>query len=598
VVADPLVGRLVVDPLIGQVLEGRYQVASRVARGGMATVYVARDLKLGREVAVKVMHSEVARDEEFVARFIGEAKIAAGLAHPNVVAVYDQGTSGEHVFLVMEYVPGRTLRDLLNERGRLGPRHALSLLRPVLAALGAAHRAGLVHRDVKPENVLLTDDGRVKVADFGLARAQAASKQTKTGLIIGTVAYMAPEQVVSGTADARSDVYSAGILLFELVTGRQPYLAESPLAVAYKHVNEVVPLPSGVLPGVPPALDALVAAATAVDPRRRPADADHFAAAVAEVERTLPADIDHRLAQAAPPEPHNATAILQVPPGLLGRSAQVSDESPVLNRILSAFTGRFVLVGIGLIALLVLGSAAWYQTAGQYQSTPSVIGLSVTDATAELKAKGYTVFQGPARFSDKIVKGGVTATDPPPGGRISQGGVITVFPSKGLQGGAITVPPSKGLQGVPIPDLKGMSLSRAQAALQALGLTFVSATEPSAGIPSGQVTRTVPPAGRTAQPGADTIIIYVSSRRGPNRLPVPSVVGQTQEQARQTLQVAGFKVTINEQDPANGQQNDIILAQNPPAGSLAAAGTMITLLATKHGGGGHGHGHGGGGNGG
>ncbi|MCW2939881.1 MAG: hypothetical protein JWN00_2866, partial [Actinomycetia bacterium] len=547
---------------------------------------VARDLKLGREVAVKVMHSDVARDEEFVARFIGEAKIAAGLAHPNVVAVYDQGTSGEHVFLVMEYVPGRTLRDLLNERGRLGPRHALSLLRPVLAALGAAHRAGLVHRDVKPENVLLADDGRVKVADFGLARAQAASKQTKTGLIIGTVAYMAPEQVVSGTADARSDVYSAGILLFELVTGRQPHLAESPLAVAYKHVNEVVPLPSGVLPGVPPALDALVAAATAVDPRRRPADADHFAAAVAEVERTLPADIDHRLAQAAPPEPHNATAILQLPPGLLGRGAQVGDESPVLNRILSAFTGRFVLVGIGLIALLVLGSAAWYQTAGQYQSTPSVIGLSVTDATAELKAKGYTVFQGPARVSDKIVKGAVTATDPPPGGRISQGGVITLFPSKGLQG-------------VRIPDLKGVSLSRAQAVLQALGFTFVSATEPSADIPSGQVTRTDPPAGRTAQPGADAITIYVSGPRGPNGLPVPSVVGQTQEQARQTLQVAGFQVTINEQDPAKGQQNDIILAQNPPAGSPAVAGTMITLLATKHGGGhGHGHGHGGGGNGG
>lgn len=592
-VVDPLVGQLVADPLIGQVLEGRYQVASRVARGGMATVYVARDLKLGRDVAVKVMHSDVARDEEFVARFIGEAKIAAGLAHPNVVAVYDQGTSGEHVFLVMEYVPGRTLRDLLNERGRLGPRHALSLLRPVLAALGAAHRAGLVHRDVKPENVLLTDDGQVKVADFGLARAQAASKQTKTGLIIGTVAYMAPEQVVSGTADARSDVYSAGIMLFELVTGRQPYLAESPLAVAYKHVNEVVPLPSGVLPGVPPALDALVAAATAVDPRRRPADADHFAAAVAEVERAIPADIDHRLAQAAPPEPHNATAILRLPPDLLGRSAQVSDESPVLNRILSAFTGRFVLVGIGLIALLVLGTAAWYQTAGQYQSTPSVIGLSVTDATAELKAKGYTVFQGPARFSDKIVKGAVTATDPPPGGRISQGGVITLFPSKGLQ-----VVPTPAPKGVPIPNLKGMSLSRAQAALQALGFTFVSATEPSANIPSGQVTRTNPPAGRTAQPGADAITIYVS--RGPNGHPVPSVVGQTQEQARQTLQVAGFRVTINEQDPANGQQNDIILAQNPPAGTTAAAGTMITLLATKHGGGGqggggHGHGHGGGG---
>jgi serine/threonine protein kinase len=247
----------------------------------MATVYRAHDLNLGREIAVKVMHPNIAQDEEFVARFIGEAKSAAGLSHPNVVMVYDQGFSDRHVFLVMEYVPGRTLRDLLKERGRLGPRQALSLLQPILAALGAAHRAGLVHRDVKPENVLLTDDGQVKVADFGLARAVSASNQTKTGLIMGTVAYMAPEQVVSSSSDARSDVYAAGILLFELLTGMQPHRAESPLAVAYKHVNEVVPLPSSVLRGMPPQLDTLVAAATARDPARRPPDADRFLAVVA-----------------------------------------------------------------------------------------------------------------------------------------------------------------------------------------------------------------------------------------------------------------------------------------------------------------------------
>lgn len=587
---------MVADPLIGQVLGGRYHVASRVARGGMATVYVARDLKLGRQVAVKVMHPEAARDQEFVARFIGEAKIAAGLTHPNIVAVYDQGTSGEHVYLVMEYVPGRTMRDLLNERGRLGPRQALSLLRPVLAALGAAHRAALVHRDVKPENVLITDDGQVKVADFGLARAESASKQTKTGLIIGTVAYLAPEQVVSGTANARSDVYAAGVLLFELVTGRQPHQAESPLAVAYKHVNEVVPPPSSVLPGIPPELDALVAAATARDPALRPANADHLMAAVVEVERALPADIDHRLTQVTPGELHNATAILALPPqdpphqaatvlppGLLGRHAAHREDSPVLNRVLSAFTGRFVLVGVGLIALLVLGWAVWFQAAGQYQSVPSVIGLSITDAESALQAKGFKVVHGPARFNDKIARDAVVATNPSPGSRISGGGAITLFPSKGLQA-------------VQVPDLKGKSLAQAQAALQSLGLTSTSATEPSADIPSGQVTRTDPPAGQTAQPGTDAVTIYLSSTgtQTPNGFQVPDVVGQTQEQASQALLDAGFQVTIREQDPANGQQYDTVLAQNPPAGNPAAAGTMITLLATRHGGD-HGQGNPGGG---
>jgi serine/threonine protein kinase len=193
----------VADPLVGQVLDGRYRVQARIAQGGMATVYVGHDQKLDRTVALKVMHPNLAGDEDFVRRFIGEAKHAAALSHPSVVAMYDQGTDKGHVFLAMEYVPGRTLRDLLTERTRLGPRQALELIQPVLAALGAAHRAGLVHRDVKPENVLLNADGRVKVADFGLARAESASKQTKTGMLIGTVAYLAPEQVISGDADAR-----------------------------------------------------------------------------------------------------------------------------------------------------------------------------------------------------------------------------------------------------------------------------------------------------------------------------------------------------------------------------------------------------------
>src|SRR4051794_36537887 len=292
-----------VDPLVGQVLDRRYRIDSRIARGGMATVYLSHDLKLDRTIALKVMHPGLAQDDDFVRRFIHEAKSAAGLSHPNIVAVFDQGTDGANVFLAMEYVPGRTLRDVLTQRGRLGPREALEVMRPVLAALAAAHRAGLIHRDVKPENVLVMEDGRIKVADFGLARAESASKQTKTGVLLGTVGYLAPEQVLSGTADARADVYAAGIMLFELLTGRQPYEGDTPLAVAYKHVNEVVPLPSSRLPGLPAQLDALVATATSREPTRRPPDAGHFLAAVSEARRALPAGIDQTMAPRPPPRP-------------------------------------------------------------------------------------------------------------------------------------------------------------------------------------------------------------------------------------------------------------------------------------------------------
>lgn len=254
----------------------------------MATVYLGTDTRLDRTVALKVMHAELANDEDFVRRFVGEARSVARLSHPNVVAVYDQGADGRTLYLAMEYVPGRTLRDLMNERGRLSPRDALDIMDGILAGLGAAHAAGIAHRDVKPENVLLTSGHSVKVADFGLARTMAGTSHTKTGLLIGTAAYLAPEQVSRGAADARTDVYAAGVMLFEMLTGSQPHTADTPLAVAYKHVNEVVPAPSRFAPGITPSLDALVTRATSRDPELRPVDAGQFLRAVAEVRRSLP----------------------------------------------------------------------------------------------------------------------------------------------------------------------------------------------------------------------------------------------------------------------------------------------------------------------
>jgi eukaryotic-like serine/threonine-protein kinase len=276
------------SPPAGQLLDGRYRIEAQLARGGMATVYLATDTRLDRTVALKIVHQELAVDEEWVSRFDEEARSAARLSSQNIVAVYDQGSDGPLHFLAMEYVPGQTLRELLDARGSLDPPEALHIIDGVLRGLAAAHAAGIVHRDVKPENVLLTRFGEVKVADFGLARATSATSHTKAGMIIGTAAYLAPEQVSPGTADARTDVYAAGIVLFELLTGRQPFIADTALAVAYKHVNEAVPAPSQLVPGLPPAIDALVAMATSRDPELRPADASQFLDAVTAVRGGLP----------------------------------------------------------------------------------------------------------------------------------------------------------------------------------------------------------------------------------------------------------------------------------------------------------------------
>ncbi|HSV37962.1 MAG TPA: protein kinase, partial [Nocardioidaceae bacterium] len=263
------------DPMIGRLLDGRYRVGPRIARGGMATVYEAMDERLDRLCAVKIMHQGMGDDDDFAARFVREARSAAKLSHPNVVSVFDQGDDNGTLFLVMEYIPGHTLRDVIRKEAPMTPAKALALIDPVLSALAGAHASRMIHRDVKPENVLLAPDGRIKVADFGLARAISAETQhTATGgVLIGTVSYLAPELVVDGKADARSDVYSAGVLIYEMLTGRKPHEGDTAIQVAYKHVHEDVPAPSAIAPGIPTYVDALVARATARDRDLRPSDA-------------------------------------------------------------------------------------------------------------------------------------------------------------------------------------------------------------------------------------------------------------------------------------------------------------------------------------
>src|SRR5215469_953047 len=320
---------------IGQLLDGRYLVESQIARGGMATVYHARDVRLDRTVALKIARPELAQDQDFIGRFISEARSVARLSSPNVVAVFDQGSTGDLHYIAMEYVPGPTLRHLISSRGRLNPAEALDIIERVLVGLSAAHDAGIIHRDVKPENVLLGNGTSVKVADFGLARAAAGFSHTKTGMLIGTAAYLAPEQVASNTSDQRSDVYAVGVMLFEMLTGEQPHTGESPLDVAYKHVNSVVPAPSTLVPELPAALDALVALGTSRDPELRPPDARHYLKAITEVRRGMPLpprpgngqQADNRNSWPAAPAGAAAAGALAAPPG-------ADPDAPVTGEIL------------------------------------------------------------------------------------------------------------------------------------------------------------------------------------------------------------------------------------------------------------------------
>jgi eukaryotic-like serine/threonine-protein kinase len=591
----------VADPLVGQVLDGRYRVQARIAQGGMATVYVGHDTKLERTVALKVMHANLVGDEEFVRRFIAEAKHAAALSHPSVVAVYDQGTSKGHVFLAMEYVPGRTLRALLTERGRLGPRQALEIMQPVLAALGAAHRAGVVHRDVKPENVLLNADGRVKVADFGLARAESASKQTKTGMLIGTVGYLAPEQVISGDADTRTDVYAAGIMLFELLTGRQPHQGGTPLSVAYKHVNEAVPLPSSIIPGLPPQIDALVASATNRDPARRPSDAVHFHSAAGEVYRTLPRDIDESLADvspvtapmaapssspsapSSPSSPDGSTQALPAPVGapMLGSGTQMlgphtmaipRDEHtrpdpgsapPSLRERLLRPPALYGVIAAAVVLVLLLGGLVWSVTVGGTEKVPKLVGLSEEQARVEAAKLGLKVKRGGSRYDASVPKDKVVDVQPKVGTEVKKGALLTlVF--------------SKGKKPVDIPDVHNLPLDQAKQRLRGAGLQpGDEVQQDSTTIPRGYVIKTRPAAG-TSQSPDDPVTLVVSSG-----IKMPNLVNMRRDQATSTLSKLGLNVQWQEQDPAPGQPENTVVGQNPPPGQQVNRGDSVQVTVTK-----------------
>jgi beta-lactam-binding protein with PASTA domain/tRNA A-37 threonylcarbamoyl transferase component Bud32 len=536
------------DPLVGALLDGRYRVQGRVARGGMATVYTAVDIRLDRKVAVKVMHPALADDEAFVARFIREARAAARLSHPNVVPVYDQGADAGSVFLVMEYVAGRTLRDLLHEHGRLSPGQALDVLEPVLAALEAAHLAGLVHRDVKPENVLLADDGRIKVADFGLARAVEAANLTATaGLLMGTVGYLAPEQVERGGSDPRSDVYAAGILLYELLTGAPPYVGETALAVAYRHVHEDVPPPSAVVPSVPPALDALVRRATRRDPADRFPSASAFRASLLRAGGGRGRDdvVDLR-----------DTAVVPLVDSAGGRAGgSVAVAAPRRRR------GRQVAAAVLALLVAVAAGAGWWFGAGRYTSVPALVKLPGAAAVAKVEQAGLAARFAPEVFSSTVPAGAVVEESPGAGRRLVRGQPVTLALSKGPESYAV-------------PQLASAGLAAATARLAELKLRAVKGPAEYSTVPVGSVVRTSPQAGTTLAPGSDVTLVL---SRGPRPVAVPPVTGRDVREATALLRTAGLQVATTEAY-SDTVAKDLVIAADR---RTAVPGSTVTLQVSR-----------------
>jgi len=625
----------------GQLLDGRYRVGSWIARGGMATVYLGTDTKLDRTVALKVAHAELAHDPDFVRRFTGEARSSARLSSPNVVAVYDQGSHGHLPYLVMEYVPGQTLRELMRSRGRLEPREALDIISGVLAGLAAAHEAGIVHRDVKPENVLLGAGNIVKVADFGLARAASQASHTQTGMLIGTAAYLAPEQVTRSASDSRSDVYAAGVMLFEMLTGVQPHTGESPLAVAHKHVSDVVPAPSSLVPGLPLSLDALVALATNRDPDLRPGDAGQFLQAISDARSGLPVagPADQQPGQLLPNQPArisgpvpsvdpagfpwfneddpasgygqppgsgfgqapgsgfspmpgneyspppappaNANHTLVVPAAGVGydglpygglpysdgdgpaypprRAGRYRGGEPTLQRWL--FSRKFVYLGLGVAAALIIGLITWWVTDGQYATVPQVTGMAASTAGSELQNLGFTVKVGQGEHSNTVAKGDVAATDPGIGSSVKRGATVTIIESTG--------PVMIG-----VPQVTGLTEAAAEAELRKAGLTPGPVTTAASNtIPVGVVISTSPVA-ETSWPQPKPVAITVSA--GP---PLPSFVGQQFSAAQGEAQSGGYQ--LQQQTVSSSQPQGTIIGQSPVAGTPITKGEVVTVQVSN-----------------
>jgi eukaryotic-like serine/threonine-protein kinase len=541
------------------VLGGRYLLVEKIGEGGMATVFLGTDQVLGRTVAVKVLAPNYARDQNFVQRFRREAQAAARMNHPGVVSVYDTGSDDGTHYIVMEHVQGRTLAEILKSEGHLLPDRAAEIAEAVAAALSFAHAQGIVHRDIKPANIMITPQGEVKVMDFGIARATASGDTlTQTATVLGTATYLSPEQAQGEPVDARSDIYSLGVVLYELLTGQPPFTGDSPVAVAYKHVREDPPSPSRLNQGVPQGLEAVTMKALAKNPSNRYQSADEMRADLDRVRRGQPPLATPLLVpdqtQVIGRQARPTTVLPSVPPGEEGRGRRIAAW---------VVLGLIVLGGLVALFLFLYKSIVGSQP---QVAVPRVIGLSRQAAVSLIENRGLKVGDVTKAASARVAKGDVIAQDPKPHDQVDKGSSVSLVISSG--------PPQVG-----VPDVRGKSVSDATAILEQAGFVVGNTVEQSSPKPQGTVIGQSPSPHSKADKGS-AVDLVVSS--GPQLVAVPDVVCQTLDEARAELNSkgldmveAGSDANLNCPDPTR------VARQDPDAGSEVPRGSAVKVYSAE-----------------
>lgn len=564
--------------LSGELIDSRYQLIRQVANGGMASIYEAMDTRLDRKVAVKIMHPHLAQDDAFVSRFIREAKAAAALSHPNIVAVQDQGWNQSGVpavFLVMELIEGSTLREYLNERGRFEIKDAINYLTPILSALAAAHAIGIVHRDVKPENILISKEGRIKIADFGLARGEiiGSTMTAESSVILGSVSYLSPEQVQRGVADARSDVYAVGIVAFEMLTGEKPFIGDTPIQIAYMHVNQDIPPPRSKRKEIPQALDDLISRATNRDPDKRPRDAGEFLSSLEAIageldpkKNQLKLELDLPVDAIREKSRTKAKQEIVVEP-----SIEIKESTRDIRRREEKKHRASKRVRrnrkVALVLAIALGIGGWYTLVGPGSRivVPSTVGASYDEAISALTPLGLTNVIIEKRFDEEIAAGKIIESNPPGGGRVDTGGEVTLVISKGAERYTIA-------------SLVGLTPQAAAATITKSPLTVGETSEIfSNKIPKGFVISTDPEAG--AKVKRDSVVNIVVSK-GVETIALASYVGKSGEQALNELTDAGFNVESTYAFDEKALSGSVI-SQSPAGNSDAPKSSTITLIVSK-----------------